>query len=205
MPELTIADVKAFAANRPMGTDAEIQRMLDAALVVGRRYTGWHVSPAQDQTVTLDGPDSRILWLPTLKLNTLTSVVEDGVTLDVTPVTGNVVVSAGDGPGLPRRVALRKRGRSYWSCEYGAVVAVINHGFTEAEAADWRQAILSMVDQMSLLPVQAATGSSGFGIRSEKIDDVAVGYAPYAAMAEEVLFSVMHILDDYRLPSLEFL
>lgn len=198
---ITVEDVADYTNGRLSATDPEVQRMLDAALAVARRYVGHHVSPPRDETVTLDGPDSRILWLPTMKLNSLASIIEDGITLDLT----KIAKSAGDGPGLPRRVALRKKSKGYWSDEYSSIVVTMNHGFTDDETPDWRQAILAMVDQMSLVPVKAATGTSNFGMSRKEVDDVTYAWQPYAAMAEEVVFSVMHILDDYRLPVLEFL
>lgn len=177
--------------------------MLDAALAVARRFTGWHVSPVETaQSITMDGPDSRVLWLPTLKVVTLTSVTEDTVLLDPTKVT----MSAGDGPGLPRRVALRKTSHPRsWSRHYGAITVVMDHGYTEVEAVEWRQAILSMVDQMSQVPVMAAIGQSPIGMRTKDIDDVRYQWAPqYGVMAENVLFSVTNILEDFKIPDLEF-
>lgn len=174
--------------------------MLTAALAVARREVGWHVSPVRlADSITMDGPDSRILWLPTLKLVALTSITEDGTLL----ASSAYKPSVGDGPGLPRRAAVRKVSRGYWSCEYSAVTVVMDHGYTEAEAADWRQAILTMVDTMSLVPARA-DGTSPFGQTRKEIDDVTYAWAPYAQMAEGVLFSVESILDDFRLPSVEY-
>lgn len=203
MGELTAGDVQTYTSGRLTSGDGEVQRMLNAALMVARREVGWFVSPVEeDYEVTLDGPDSRVLWLPTLKLVTLTSIVEDDVSLDMSTVRA----STGDTPGRNRRVAVRKRSGNFWSDEYGSIVVTMDHGFTEAEAVDWRQAILSMVDQMSLLPVRAATGSSDFGVASKRIDDIQLNWSsPYAAMAEEVIFSIGHIIDKYKLADLEFL
>ena len=200
MPELTPEDVEAYTKGRLDPSDGETVRMLTVALNIARREAGWHVCPPRAETMTIDGPDSRILWLPTLKLNTLTSVSELGVTLDLTTLRK----SAGDGPGLPRRVALRKRSRGYWTDEYESIVVTMNHGFDEDDAADWRQAVMSMVDQMSLLPVSAATGVSEFGLTGKRVDDVDYRYGAYASMAEEVVFSINNVLDDYRLPSVEY-
>lgn len=203
MAELNAGDVSNFTDGRlaDTGLTGETARMLMAALVVARRETYWHVSPAKTETITIDGPDSRVLWLPTMKLNTLTSVTEDGTLLDLS----TIAKSAGDEPGTTRRVSLRKKSKGYWSGEYSALVIAMNHGFTEAEASDWRQGILSMVDQMSLVPVSSGTGVSGLGQTRKTVDDVTYGYQPYITMAEEVLFSVHSIIDKYRLPGIEFL
>lgn len=150
--------------------------------------------------MTLDGPGSRVLFLPSMKVVEIGSVTEDGTALDISTVKASV----GDGGEYRRRAALRKVGGDYWSSDYAAIELVIDHGFDEDEAADWRQAILSMVDQMSLLPIAGGSGTSPFGIKSERIDDVAYTYDTYAAMADEVLFSAMHVIDGYRLPDVEF-
>lgn len=176
--------------------------MLNAALMVARREAGWRVSPETDVEITIDGPGSRILWLPTMKLNDLDSIEEDGTDLDL----DTVVPSAGDGSEFLRRVALRKRGGGWWTSEYSGLVIAMNHGLTTEEAPDWKQAILSMVDQMSLLPVQEGTGSSDFGAATKRVDDIAISWNnPYAAMAEEVIFSMTAIICKYKLSGVDLL
>lgn len=202
MAEIAAADVQTYTGGRLQAADVEVIRMLAAALTVARNHVGWHVSPAKTETITVDGPGSRILFLPTMKVNTLTSVTEDGTLLAADTISASV----GDGPLMRRRTALRKAGGGWWTAEYGGIVIAMNHGFAEADAGDWRQAVLSMVDQMSLLPVSAATGGSSFGQSTLKVDDVTIGYSnPYAAMAEEVIFSVAHLLCTYELAPVELM
>jgi hypothetical protein len=198
--ELSTDDLVAYTDGR-LADDGEAVRMLAAALKVARNKVGWHVSPVRTETITIDGPDSRVLFLPTMKLNTLTSVKENGTTLDLSTIG----VSAGDGPLMRRRVALRKRTGRWWTGEYGGIEITMNHGFTEAEASDWRQAVLSMVDQMSMLPVSAATG--GGSIQSSlRVDDVQIGFVnPYTSMAEEIVYSYYHILCNYELARVELM
>lgn len=175
--------------------------MLAAALTVARQKVGWHVSPIRSESMTIDGPDSRVLFLPTMKIRSLTSVEEDGVTLD----TSKISISVGDGPMMRRRAALRKRAGGWWTGEYGGLNITMSHGFDETEAGDWRQAVMSMVDQMSMLPVSAATGGGSFQ-SSLRVDDVQIGFVnPYTAMAEEVVFSVAHILCTYELAPVELM
>jgi hypothetical protein len=203
MAEISTDDLEVFTDGRLVSTD-QTEMMLTAALSVFRREVGWHVSPVhEDETLVLDGPDSRILWLPTMKVDEVTSIEEDGVALDM----ADVRVSVGGGPYQPRPVAARKSGGAWWTAEYGAIEVVMTHGFTETEANDWRHAVLSAVDQMSLMPVQVSTGASGFGVTSQRVDDVAISYSPayINAAAEDVVFSFPHILEKYRLPVLELL
>lgn len=202
MAELTPADVQTYTSGRLSASEPEVQAMLDAALVTARRHVGWHVSPVKEaDEITIDGPDSRVLWLPTRKLVALTAVSENGTALDVSTIG----ISVGDGPEQSRPIALRKRSGGFWTSNYGGIEVTMTHGYTETEAADWRRAIMAMVDQMSLLPVAAATGTSPFGVSSIRVDDVAYGYRAYDAMAEEVLFSVMPTLNGYALPRMEFI
>jgi len=202
MADLRGEDVTNFTNGRLDGEDAEVKRMLAAALQVARVHCGWHVSPVKVDTFTVDGPDSRILFLPTMKITELTSVTEDSTDLD----TDDIAISAGSGPMWRRRVSLRKRNGGWWTDQYSGLEIVMSHGFTEIEAADWRQGVLSMVDQMSLIPIQAATGVSTFGQTTLRVDDVQIGYGnPYAAMAEEILFSVNSLLCGFQLPPLEYL
>lgn len=202
MAELTPTDVQTYTSGRLSASNDQVQQMLDAALRIARRHVGWHVSPVlSEDPVTLDGPDSRILWLPTRKLVALHAVVENGKTLDTT----KIAISAGDGPMQDRPVALRKRSGAFWTSNYGGIEVTMTHGYTEAEAIDWRRSILTMVDQMSLLPVSASMGVSEFGLSSIRVDDVAYGYRAYDAMAEQVLFSVQSVLSDYALPKMEFI
>jgi hypothetical protein len=197
------AAISAFTGDRLDGTDAEVLRMIDAALIVARRETGWHVSPViEGNVIVLDGPCSRQLGLPTRKLVALNSVKELTVTLDLAKLTW----SAGGPPGLLERPAtVRKRSGAWWSGDYRAITVDMDHGYTEDEAGDWRQAIMSMVDQMSLVPV-GGSGFSGASLKTKRIDDVAYGWDPsYTMAAENVLFSVDHILTDYCLPRVEFM
>lgn len=201
MAELVGADVATFTNDR-LEDDDNTRRMLSVALRVARRAAGWHVSPVKSgHMVIIDGPDSRILNLPTRKLNTLTSITEDGSAVDLS----TLLWSAG---GLPeenqRPVSVRKKTGGWWSADYRAIQVVMTHGYTEDEAADWRQAILTMVDQMSLVPI-GGMGISDAALRTKKVDDVTYGWDnAYVLTAQDALFSVEHILCDYRLPAVEF-
>lgn len=176
--------------------------MLDAALVTSRRECGWHVSPVRyGDILVLDGPQSRILMLPTRKLVSPPSITEDGIAV----ASADIRWSAGGPPGvLERPVGVRKKSTEFWSCDYQAIEVTMDHGYTEDEAADWRQAVLSMVDQMGSM---VFAGRSEADLVSKKVDDVTYtwGAGPYTAMARDSLTSVASILADYTLPRLEFL
>lgn len=173
--------------------------MLAAALTVARRQVGWHVSPVRlGEQFIIDGPDSRQLPLPTRKVVELTSVTERGTALNV----ADLEWPAGGPPGiLERPIVVRKRSGGFWSGAYQAIEVTMDHGYTEAEAADWRQAILTLVDQMGSL-----SGRGETDLISKKVDDVTYTWGnAYTAMAQDVIYSVSSVLDNFMLPRLEFL
>jgi hypothetical protein len=53
-----------------------------AAQALVAAYCGWHIAPSKAETITLDGPGSATLLLPTLYVTQLTSVTSDGITVD---------------------------------------------------------------------------------------------------------------------------
>lgn len=205
MGELTAEDVENFTGGRLENDNGlgEVTRMLDAAVRVARRDAGWHVTPVHEgETFTLDGPDSRMLWLPTRKLNTLTSVTENGTLLDLTKLTWS---PGGDVGVLERPAVIRKKSGGWWSSDYQSIVVEMDHGYTEDEAVDWRRAVLTMVDQMSLVPV-AGGGFSGAALKTKRVDDVSYTWDnSYVMMAENMLYSVDYVFSDYRLPRVEFI
>lgn len=200
MAELSSADVQDFTSGRLSESDPEVIRMLEAALVTARRYCGWHVAPViADDAITLDGPGSRILELPTRKLISLTSVSENGVPLGLASLS----VTPGGPPGITRPAAVRKASGGWWGRTYQSIDIVMTHGYTEAEAADWRYAVLSMVDEMGQIQM---SGTSELDIVSKKVDDVTYRWADrYSNAAESALYSFITVFDGYKLPPVEFL
>lgn len=201
MPELTAADVESFTKGQLPASDPETGKMLAAALVAARRHCGWHVNPIiVDDAITLDGPCSRILNLPTRKIVEMTSITEDG---HVVPLE-SVRWSAGGPPGaLSRPISVRKNSSGWWKSFYQCIDVVMTHGYTDAEAADWRYAVLCMVDEMATLQ---ASGRGELDLLSKKVDDVTYRWAdPYANAAESALYSQVSVFASYALPPLEFL
>lgn len=187
MPELSTADVETFTGGRLAADNPVVQDILDAALVRARNYVGWAVSPVvAGDTVTLDGPGGTDLFLPTGKVGSVASVVENGATVDPT----NYVASA----NVPRML-YRKNG--CWTREYAGITVTYTHGFTEAEAADWRRAILMMVDRMARSQ-QAGTRSDD-DLKRKKVDDVEYEWIDWGAAADREITAVASVLDHYCL------
>lgn len=187
MPELTVADVETFTRGRLSATDPVVQDILDAALVRARNYTGWSVSPViEDDVVTIDGPGGRELFLPTRKIVSIDSIVENGTTVDVS----SYVVSSN-----LERMVYRKNG--CWTADYVGITVTYTHGFDEDEAADWRRAILQMVDRMARS--QQSGARSDEDLKRKHVDDVEYEWIDWSAAANREITSVESVLDHYCL------
>ncbi len=157
MAEIDASDYAAYVAASADDDDA-IQSVIDSVLVAARRYCGWHVSPERaDEEVTLNGPGGYRLFLKTKKLNEITSVIEDGVELEI----GTDVVADPETPGM----LVRKCGA--WTREFASIVVTFTHGYTEEQAADWRRAVM----KVSRLWLQTSKRDTA-DLKRKKIDDV---------------------------------
>ena len=131
---LDVSTVQAFTQGRLDQDDAETDRQLDAAVAAARAYCGWHVTPVLvDQEVTLDGPGTHLLVLPTLKLTELSEVNEDEVEIELTDLNWSV------------RGLIQKKSGHWWSQDFGSIVVIFSHGYTSANAVDFESAIFSAI------------------------------------------------------------
>lgn len=208
--ELTPEDVDSYTSGRLAAGDPETARMLSATLSATRREVGWHVSPVLTADVmTVNGPlragsdwggydygsgwgwwggggMSHKLRLPTQKIVTLESIVENSITLDLS----KIIISAQDTWNRNCEVLIRHCG--HWTHRPAAIVITMDHGYTPDEASDWRQAILSLVDQMAEISILGQPGASS--LVSKSVNDTAYRWSP-----TPLLPSVSTILDKYRL------
>lgn len=195
MPELAPSDVEQFTGGRISAASPETQRMLDAALAVARRDVRWFVSPVlTGDVITLNGTGTNRLRLPTKQVINLDAITNDGVSLD--PAT-DVTLDC----ETPNLLYINS---GVWSNKVNGVVVTMDHGFPESWAAaeaisdytgsiaaDWRQAILSLVVNISQI---VAAGRPDSELASKQIDDVV-----YAWGATTGLASIENILVEYRL------
>lgn len=188
MAELAPSDLPAAVRGR-FADDTAAQAWIDSALSVARRYCGWHVCPlSPDETMELDGPGGRVLSLPTLNLVSVSSVTECDTAVDVTTLDRS------------RRKGTLTKSCGQWTSRDGAISVVATHGFTEAEAAGWRQAVLELVDRMSAT-VGAVNGNSGPMVE-KTVDDVSYKWQTTVGdPGNQVLFSMLNreLLDPYRI------
>ena len=142
---LTTADVAAATHGRLAENDPETARLLEVGLAAARRWCGWHVTPEQEDTKILNGRGGYSLRLPTMRLVSLTSIVEEGVPLDLAYLD----VSE-DG----RVEKLYRYGYDYlgfgdlyptrqWSIRLGGIEVTMTHGFDTAPEFD--AAVLSYI------------------------------------------------------------
>lgn len=182
MPELTAADVETFTKARLLDDD-DTQALVDAALAGARRWCGWPVSPVITETVDVDGPGGRVLSLPTLNLLAVIGLVEDGAAVDVS----RLAVSR-------RKGTVEKYPYGCWTSRPGGITVTMTHGFTEVEAADWRRAVLRLVDAMSY---ESVTTRDDPALVRLKVDDVERQWAEGLISTDErlrSLFSQFRIL-----------
>lgn len=124
-------------ATAPDGVDADAWAAANAAV---RAYCGWHVAPVITETVTLDGSGTNLMFLPTLRLVDLVSILNDG--------------EAVSDPGWSAAGIVR----GAWTDKFRGVVAEMEHGFEECPAE-----ILAVLTELatSELPGSATSLASG--------------------------------------------
>ncbi|WP_280441200.1 hypothetical protein [Nocardia brasiliensis] len=133
-PLLDLATFQALVA----GTGVEALRLSGIVRDI-RDYCGWHIAPALDETLVVDGSGGPTQQLPTLLLNSVASVSENGVEVRaddyewsrdgtlrrrrenvLLPLSG---VEFGWGRAYPR-----SWGPPRWTHRYRGIAAVVNHG-----------------------------------------------------------------------------
>ena len=125
-----------------------------AALAAARRYCGWIVTPPATVTITVDGPGGRVLSLPSMQLTTVSAVVEDGVTLDVSDLRWSV-----------DRAQVYKKSGAYWTHNAGAITVTMTHGYTTAPDFD------AAVEQAAAA-LETASTRTDLALKRKKVDAV---------------------------------
>lgn len=153
---LTPDDLEAFTNGRLDAEDADTARKLRAALAAARNFCGgWHVAPERTETLTLDGPGTAVLSLPSRNIVSITSITDAGVAVPI------------DSVDVSKRLGLiEKQSCALWSRRYGSIVIALTHGFSGESAADFEHAVLSAAEQMS------AKHRRSTDMKRARIDDV---------------------------------
>ena len=168
--DLQPADLEQYTLGRLSASDPRTQTILSAALQAVRSYCKWYVCPVvTDDVITLDGPGhwggygvgmgslyggsyyngtgtlvprrvgSGTLFLPTKNLLSITSIVEDGNPLDLSTVQWS------------RSGVVVKQAMLPWSTNLSSITVTYTHGWSVAQAQDWRSLALAIADRMSMV------------------------------------------------------
>jgi hypothetical protein len=184
MAELSVVNVENYSNGLLSASDPRTQYFLDAALAAARQETRWHVSPVITGDVfTLNGYGSNRIKLPTQMVVAVDSVTNDGVTLDLsTDVTLDI------GSQYHNNLYINN---GLWSNSINGIVVTVDHGWTEQQAADWRNAILALTVNMAEVPT---IGRSEQDMISKSVDDIVYRWSETPGLA-----SIESTLSKYRL------
>lgn len=152
----TPAELSSYTKGLISPTDERSQSVLDGATQAIRNYCGWNIAPAEDLTVALDG-GGEVLYLPSLKVNSIASVTVDGSALtdyEWSKRTGN----------------LRRKDHRVFPEVWGGIVVQFNSGHA-AVPADLKQIVL----QVSAMALSSPTGAT-----REQAGQVALSWATTA-------------------------
>lgn len=151
-----------------------------AAVAAVRGYCGWHIAPSVTETLTVDGPGTGMLLLPTLHLTAVSAVNNDGE-----------AVPEFDKLQWTERGAIRQNAR-YWSSSWRGVEATVTHGY-EDFPADVLAVIRDMAKSVDRIGASALTSGPHqvqFGVTGAGVQAGAVGMSDLQKM----------VLDRYRIP-----
>lgn len=155
-----------------------------------RAYCGWHVTPVTTETLTLDGPGSHALLLPTLRLTAVASVTEEGVLVDAASyewsAAGIIRRTSGWPPGWA------EFGTPRWTDQLRGLVVAFTHGL-----ATWPLDVQVVRDRVAarLIEVDGSSqvlsqvGAVRYAVGVEGLRNV-------ATLSEQD----MAVLDRYRIP-----
>lgn len=144
-PIVVLGELVAYQAG-----DAQI--LIDQATASVRTYCGWHITPVVTETVTVPGlgqtftaTRTKVLFLPSLHVVLVTSVLRDGV---LVPAAEYAV----DPAGLLVHV-------SAWSPSVASVAVTMTHGYVEAP--DVAAVIMARVSRVQSTPGSAVRVQAG--------------------------------------------
>ena len=151
------------------------QAVIDAAVRSVKNYLGWPVAPRLERTVTLDGPPTRKLALPTLD--------PDAFVMEVRDVASDTPVVLTGWRKLNTPILFRSAG---WPCGEASIEIDLRDGYT-----DLPPDLLPMIASAC-----ASQGSATSGpLQSVKIDDYSETYSTSGASSSGPANS-----QPYRLP-----
>lgn len=151
-----------------------------------RRRCGWHVAPSTSETITLDGPGSQYLGLPSMHVTDVAGVFNAGEAIDV-----ETALAAGT---LEWSALGSLRYGGYFTARYRGVQVTLTHGYELDEVED----IVGVV-----LAITARGLASPMGQTREQAGGLAVTWsssAPGVAGGIAATDDEKAIIDVYRIP-----
>lgn len=174
-----LVDPASLASAFPEMTPEELESAVTEASNTIRRPCGWHIAPPLDFDLVLDGTGAPTMFLPTLRLNAVTAVSDDGTDLDATTVEWSA-----DG--------MIRRGSSCWTRKFRGVRVQFNSGFRQEELGGVSDIITALIKR----PASDPTGQ----IASKSVGGVSISYAPAAGSRGRLTESDQALLASYKLP-----
>lgn len=165
----TSSDLDTFTGRSVPSGQATL--MLAAASALIRKTCGWHIWPSQKETLTVDGPGTVTLSLPTMLLTAVESVTEAGTALvDGTDYQWSAA-------GQMRRLG------GVWTSDMRGVVAAITHGYVdvpdELKAVCCSVAARAVANPMGAKSEQAGGESVTYAVPGGLIDYELMALEPY--------------------------
>lgn len=153
--------------------------VIDASNTI-RRFCGWHISPQLDFDLVLDGTGAPTMFLPSLRLNSVTAVSDNGTDIDPAGIKWSA-----DG-------MIRRGTGGCWTSEFRGVRAQFNSGFAPEELGG----ITSLITSLIKRPTDDPTGV----VASKAVGSVSISYAPATGARGRLTESDQSALADYKLP-----
>ena len=151
LPDLITPEQFSDATDGRYDGDGRIPDAIAAASAAIRNWCGWHVAPALDCSITLDG-EAGDIWLPVGTLNSVASATVDGSEVEVV--------------GHNRRGRVRLASKT---CGLGNVTIHFNAGYELDALPGLAKAVADVVvDQIAL---------TTYGVASETAGGVSISYS----------------------------
>lgn len=181
LPPLATPEQLAEATGQQVpASDPRVLPLLNGASAAVRKYCRWHVAPVLEESLTVDGPGSSVVHLPTARLLSLVEVSNDGQPV---PVAALDVSRAG---------MIERRG-GCWSSRFSGVSARVRHGYDLAAVADISQIVVQVVSNALASPM---------GVTREQAGAMSVSWsmtAPNVAGGLSLLERDLAVLNEYRI------
>ena len=162
-----MSDVPPFPYTIPQPYDPDAVKAAERTV---RDWCGWHIAPAVTETLTLNGPGGQVLLLPSLRVTAITSIIEDGVTLDASAYEWSTA-------GVVKRIG------GAWSTKLRTLQVNLTHGYDDCPENVYKE----------IGRLAAASPGMPVGIRQAQVGQVSVTYgvpgidpsilAPYQVVA----------------------